>query len=106
HRGWRLCPGAGAGVGGVAAVTAPKMTATEVLGALYWHFRQRWQVLPEVTARPAPLREDLRRRYLAGERLPGEVWAAHTQRRIDALLVRSADKVSGGIERLAVEIKV
>lgn len=58
------------------------MTARDMNRALWTHFTPRWAVLTEVTARPGP---------------------DGGQRRIDVLLLRAA---GGGIERLAIEVKV
>jgi hypothetical protein len=84
--------------------TATTMTARDVLAALYHHFGGRWAMLTEVTARPPRRPADMLRRSLAG----GDVQAereGYRERRIDALLVRMGD-VDGGIERLAIEVKV
>lgn len=68
-------------------MTSPTATARDMLAALYRHFDGRWVMLTEVTARTV----------VNGRR--------QRDRRIDALLLRGAN-VDGGIERLAVEIKV
>lgn len=87
-----------------------KITAREMRRAIYQHHCDRWAVLNEVTARaryeptvqPAPTD--------GGGLFPrppvgGRLTKVSSERRIDVLLLRGAD-VPGGIERLAIEIKV
>lgn len=83
--------------------TVDKWTARDMSEALYRHFSGKWAVLPEVTARPV---------YSTPEPVTdGGLFPRYHQnmvqkaRRIDLLLLRTA-AVDGGIERLAVEIKV
>jgi outer membrane murein-binding lipoprotein Lpp len=89
--------------------TATTMTARDVLAALYRHFNGRWAMITEVTARaPRESVEQLLQRARAGEDIRAEherQRERHRERRIDALLLRMAD-VDGGIERLAIEVKV
>lgn len=87
-------------------MTAEKLTAREMNRAIYSHFAGRWAVLTEVTARA---------QYALPEQTTddGAMFSRFVQqkvaseRRIDVLLVRGGGgKSSGGIERLAIEVKV
>jgi hypothetical protein len=92
----------------VTTATKTKFTARDMHRALWWHFTQRWAVLTEVTARAeymlAPAPEPDRQEGALLPYLPHRVKVA-SERRIDVLLLRAA-KVTGGIERIAIEIKV
>ncbi len=87
-----------------------RFTAREMNRALWWHFSDRWAILTEVTARaayapaePAPPPEE---GALLPARLPRREQVS-SQRRIDVLLLRGgAAARDGGIERMAIEIKV
>lgn len=88
--------------------TTEKFTARDMHRALWWHFSERWAVLTEVTARaeyaPPPAPEPIEEGVLMPPPRPVRV---SSDRRIDVLLVRGgAAKADGGIERIAVEIKV
>lgn len=85
--------------------TNTKMTAKDVVRTIYRHFTPAWAVLTEVTARAAYTPPQVIPR---GDTLmpivvqPGKVGK---DRRIDVLMLRQA-AVTGGIERLAIEVKV
>lgn len=85
-------------------MTADKLTARDMNRAIYAHFADRWAVLTEVTARAA---------YAPPEQVTNEgafsrfvQTKVSSERRIDVLLARGGPKASGGIERIAIEIKV
>lgn len=119
-------------------MTSPKMTAHDVVTALYRHFVGRWAVLTEVSARPERLDDETWLAYMRGQIRRDELAAKQgTYRRIDVLLLRAratprpgptvASMLAapgpaalfdqpkpkaapttddGGIERLAIEVKV
>lgn len=71
---------------------AATMTARDVLRALHWHYSGRYAMLTEVSARPTGF--------------VSTTDPEHRVRRIDALLLRMNTDVTGGIERIAIEVKV
>jgi hypothetical protein len=85
-----------------------KFTAKEMNRAIYRHFTPRWAVLTEVTARARQAATPAQALTVLGTEFPGSaIMSERTarDRRIDVLLVRAANK-PGGIERVAIEIKV
>lgn len=91
------------------ATALPKMTARDMNAALYRHFADKWAVLTEVTARaqyrPPDLPADPDALPIGAFRTASRPTLVQSQRRIDVLLLRGAN-VDGGIERLAIEVKV
>jgi hypothetical protein len=85
---------------------ADRFTAGDIHKALWWHFSDRWALLTEVTARAVYQPPDDPAQAVPAELVPR--WTKVSKdRRIDVLLLRGGGpQRDGGIERIAVEIKV